>query len=364
MQESTSTFGFDDLFWLTLLVLFVSTLVGALLTRFRRDRCLKLFDDYHVTLVHGDGRALWGDLIVTSQGLDVIYDAPYTTTRGIVKASHLVQRHDLEQALGLCRTVHALTEEEVLERNQQIEKTFNPDFTSRSLRRARNYMDMLSDAIGKSLSLLMGSLGGRIGTALAKRKGDVSELSETLADTMTNAYEPLLERYIGKPVVVECRTAPDAPEPTTEFTGYLVEYTRDYVAVFNSDQTPEQELDLDLTSAEHAGFEVTLGEGRVTFHCTGPDALILRDVMTDTEHFDLDVTLLPGCRLSVRLDTERNPRAHVELTHQFDIICPRANARVRFGSEHRQVDPDWSGVAPAEAEDLAETEEEPPASET
>ena len=53
-----------------------------------------------------------------------------------------------------------------------------------------------------------------------------------------------------------------------------------------------------------------------------------------------------------RLETDRNPRAHVELTHQFDIICPRANARVRFGSEHRQVDPEWSGIAPEEEEDI------------
>ncbi|MDP6377634.1 MAG: hypothetical protein QF921_01215 [Pseudomonadales bacterium] len=350
MDENGSWFGFDDLFWLTLLVLFVSTSIGALLRRFRRDRCLRLFDDYHITFVHADGKLLWGDLFVTSQGLQILYDAPFVTSRGMVKASHLVQKNELDEALGLCRTVHALTDEERLERSRQIERTFNPGVLARSRRRVRNYADMLSDAIGKSLGLVMGSLGGRLGAAMISRKRDVSELSETVTGTVANAYEPLLERYIGKPVVIECRTAPDAAEPTSEFTGYLVEYTQDFLAVFNSTQTPVEQLDLQLATAEHAGFDTYLDAESVTFTCIGPDALIVRDVTTHRGIVNLDTTLLPGCSLRVRTDGDPAPKARIELTHQFDLICPRANARVRFGSEVHCAAREWSGLAPQDTE--------------
>ena len=51
-MQNAAGFGFDDLFWLTLFVLFTSALVSALLQRMRKDRCLKLFDDYHLSLIH------------------------------------------------------------------------------------------------------------------------------------------------------------------------------------------------------------------------------------------------------------------------------------------------------------------------
>ena len=54
-----SCFGFDDLFWPTLWVLFLSAMVGVLLRRFRRNGCLKLFDNYHVTYIGDQGRVLW-----------------------------------------------------------------------------------------------------------------------------------------------------------------------------------------------------------------------------------------------------------------------------------------------------------------
>ena len=350
MDDQTSWFGFDDLFFLTLLVLFASTLIGALLRRFRRDRCLQLFDDFHVTFIHADGKPRWGDLAATSQGVEIRYDAPFVNRRGLVKSSHLVMKDELADCLALCRTVHALTGEEQTARAQQIEKTFKPALLARSLRRLRNFADMISDAVGKSLSVIVGSLGGRLGAAMASRKSDVNELGKTLAGVVTNAYEPLLERYIGKPVIVECQSAPGAPLETAEFSGYLVEYTENFVAVFNSVQTPVEQLEVDVTTSEHEGFNITATAQRVTFTCTGPDALTVRDVQVNGDIVNLDVTLLPGCSLGLPTHGDSLPHARLERTHQFDLVCPRANARIRFGSEVRYQDPARRGMAPEEDE--------------
>ncbi len=373
LTESTSWFGFDDLFWLTLLVLFGSALLGALLRRFRRDRCLGLFNDHHITYLNAKGQPRWGDLYVSNRGLELTFDAPFLTSRGITKTSHLVLADGLSKALALCRTPYALTDEERRERERQIERTFQLGLVALSVRRLRNFADMLRDALGQSLSMVIGAVGGRMGTALNARKGDMSELSKTLVSTVAAAYEPLLERHIGKPVVVECNCAPGAPMPTAEFAGYLVGYTADYLAIFSDDPQPTAEITLtsadkpaqstsevdvtDLTDdPSHAtgpSYDVSRVRDRIQITCTGPDALVVRHVDDGDRHYDLDVSLLPGCVLGVRVTSTAPAQVQLETTHELDLICPRAGAVVRFGSglgnSRSEGRSGWTGLSPEEA---------------
>jgi hypothetical protein len=348
-----SWFGFDDLFWLTLFVLFFAAFVGALLRRFRRNGCLKLFDNYHVTYINAQGKLLWGDLYVSSQGVELIYDSPFVTSRGLIKGSHLAASSEVRACLALCRTVHALTQEERKARLEQIRQTFSPRLLKRSVRKVRNYADMMRDAIANSLSMFVGAMSGRLGAAMASRQGDVNDLGKTLVGAVANAYEPLLERHIGKPVVVECRTAASAGEATTEFAGYLVEYTEEYLAVFSVDQGPRLHMETTITDThQYDGFTATLQDNRVTFVCEGPDALIVRSVQSAERRVDLDVTLLPGCTLDVNVspttpsDLIDAIDATVELTHQLDLVCPRVNAQIRFSSDRGLPKENWHGVAP------------------
>ncbi len=80
---------FSTIFWITLGIIFISAIFGAIIKRRQRDRCLRLLDDFHVTLEMTTGRVIWGDLKVFPQGLELVYDAPYATQQGIVKAGAL-----------------------------------------------------------------------------------------------------------------------------------------------------------------------------------------------------------------------------------------------------------------------------------
>lgn len=75
----------DKLLALTIFILFFATLAGIILRRVFKDKCLRLLDDHHVTFITPDGRVLWGDLTVSGQGLELRYDAPFVTSRGLVK---------------------------------------------------------------------------------------------------------------------------------------------------------------------------------------------------------------------------------------------------------------------------------------
>ena len=90
-----------------------------------------------------------------------------------------------------------------------------------------------------------------------------------------NAYEPILERHIGKRVVLELKAAGENASPI-ELPGYLVEYSEKYVAVFNVEHEPLEDVRLELTdSAEREGVRVELGPTHVMITCTGNEALVV-----------------------------------------------------------------------------------------
>ena len=347
--------GFDSLFWLTVLVIFLATILGAVLGRLRKDKCLKLLHDHHVTYLTGEGAPLWGDLLVASQGLELRYDAPYLTPRGLAKASYLVFPDEWENCLALGRTIHGLTPEERDRRDRQIGNTFDPPRLRRMLRAVRNLVNTIRDAVTKSLTLFVGAMASRgaMGKAVGGRKGEVDDLGESLVGFVGNAYEPLLERHIGRPVILQL-AAPGGP---CEFPGYLVDYSERFVAVFNVEQRPEAVIDLETTATEtREGLAVELEPGRVVLSCTGPDAIVVNRLEQGGRGADLGVVLLPGCALSLPRIAELPIKVSAVRTRRIDLVCPRGRARIRFGSDETQSHrPNWTGVAPPE-ESAVETQ--------
>ena len=102
--SSGSGLGLDNLFLWTILVVIVASMLGAVIRRRQRDKCLKLLNDHHVTLLTTGGQVLWGDLVVYSQGLEVRFAAPYQTRPGLTKTRPPLLAAKLGHCLALCRT--------------------------------------------------------------------------------------------------------------------------------------------------------------------------------------------------------------------------------------------------------------------
>ena len=47
-------FGLNNVFWLTILIIFVLGIVAAFVRLRQKDKCLKLLEDYHVTYLGGE----------------------------------------------------------------------------------------------------------------------------------------------------------------------------------------------------------------------------------------------------------------------------------------------------------------------
>ena len=100
-QSRQPWFNLDDLFWMTVLGVFALTIIGALVRARQRDNCVKLLNDHHVPCRPVDGKPMWGDLYVASNGLELCLDAPFVNRRGLTKTSTLVFKDELAQCLAL-----------------------------------------------------------------------------------------------------------------------------------------------------------------------------------------------------------------------------------------------------------------------
>ncbi len=344
----------DNALAVTILLIFVTAIIVALVNAWRRDKCLKLMHDYHVTFLTTTRLPTWGDLLVYSRGIELRFDAPYVTRHGTVKSSSLVYDDEMSGCLALCRISTALTKNESRSRARQVTRTFNPSLFSRTLRMMRNVGNTLRDATAKSISAILGQLA-KSRPGLAGGKGDVEQLGKSLLGTVENAYEPMLERHIGRPVILKLTHSGNKDLSPIELPGYLVDYTDKYIAVFNVEHASEEAMELEIDGpVERAGCKVTPGDDSVSVEATGPDALVVRRAVLGEREYNLDVVLLPGCQLRLRCDLKDRVVLNVERTKQIDVVCPRAIARIYFGSDEptrAEAEAGRKGLAPKEVVD-------------
>jgi hypothetical protein len=346
---ATRWFGLGDIFWLTILVVFVLAIVAAFVRLLQKDKCLKLLDDYHVTYLAGGRRTIWGDLRVAGGGLELVYDAPYRTRRGLSKTTSLIFADELNACVAICRTVHGLTGQERRDREVQIRRSFRPGPVRRLARWLRNVINTLRDAFVKALGMAAGQVAKTrpIGGAIGGQRGQVDQLGATLVGAVGNAYEQLLERHIGRPVILELANPAGDDKPALELPGYLVDYSDRFVAVFNVEHEAQEAFEIEVTDTlQREGVKIDRAGEKLEVTCEGDDALTVRSITCAGATTDLSVTLVPGTSAQLTAPAGAPVVLQLERTRHIDIVCPRASARVRHGSEAGAARRDWSGVAP------------------
>lgn len=345
----TPLLSLDNAFWLSVVMIFLITIISAFIRRRQRDRCMKLFDDYHSTYLSMKSDPIWGDLRVTSSGIEVVFDAEYISRRGLSKTSALIFPDDLVDALALCRPVAGLSEEDMRRREIQLKRSINPNLLRRMVRWVFNAINTISDAIARTFSMVVGRVArtGSVATAIKNQQGDVDAFGKTVLGIVGNSYEPLLERHIGAPVV--CSIAPVVGTEPIEMPGYLVEYSARYLAIYNTDPDPIERVRISIGDhSERDEFKVSVDDLSIRVSCTGKESLVLSRMIVDDREIDLAVALLPGTRLRIaRPAGAERIELELAITRRIDLVIPRTRGTIRFGSA-RPIRPRllWRGVPP------------------
>ena len=211
----------------------------------------------------------------------------------------------------------------------------------------------MRDAITKTMGLVIGrmsaasALAGNAfaGTAISTQAGDLTALTSNVVSLAANAYEPLLEHYIGRPVVLEINLpAPPGPPPppnwvpeTVEFPGYLVDYTQKFIAVFNVEHTPVETVEIKFEPGQPPApqipeLKITNTAQDTIIKCEGKDAWVLRRISSGPDTSDLGIAMIPGTTVILAALDAAPTTLTVERTRKIDLVVPRTRARVRFGS--------------------------------
>src|SRR6478609_5062459 len=146
-QSPTTGPNPSTLFYFTLLFIFLTAIITTVFTKWARDKCLKFFRHYHVTLERTRGQTAWGFLRVFSSGLEIVFDHPLIDVTGLKKTSFLIYAQEMDsQVLAILRYHDELDEKQRAAREAQIHRTFNPGPLRRAWRGVRNFVNTLRDA--------------------------------------------------------------------------------------------------------------------------------------------------------------------------------------------------------------------------
>jgi hypothetical protein len=234
-------------FWAPFLVIFGAALIISVVQRYARDVCLMKFDGCHVLFQMKDGKWIWGALEVHSKALELTYMQPKRTAAGDEHLTHVFYEQNIADITIILRAEPAPGSPAHAAWLKEMHALRNPPLLHRMARDLRNLFNMLRNAFGESIAVVVGIVKQR--TAMGKIAGvdqRATEAGQKLLTTIPASYEPILEHYRSREVAVE--SFKDMANPgagISERTGVLEEYSDKFILlrdVLLSDWLPTDAL--------------------------------------------------------------------------------------------------------------------------
>ncbi|NQT32322.1 MAG: hypothetical protein HQ594_01450 [Candidatus Omnitrophica bacterium] len=222
-----------DTFALTILFIVICTIGGAFIKGRSKDRCLKDFSGFAATLIKNNGKIIWGKLCVENSGLEMLYKKLYLDEKDDhMESSYILYKNEYPQIRAIVRYLDDLTEESAKKHEKILQKTAHPSWSSKLVRRTRNFFGTVRDSLLEVVNLFIGRMKTMTpaGKMLQGQDKYVNQLQQQATTAMQSAYEPILERYIGKKVVL----AITIDDVKTEYPGILKDYTTEFIEIMDT----------------------------------------------------------------------------------------------------------------------------------
>ncbi|MFO8014999.1 MAG: hypothetical protein R6X20_17055 [Phycisphaerae bacterium] len=339
-------FLLENPFAVGLVVLFLAAAIGAFIAARKRDRCLKIFRGFHVTLSEQSGRQVWGVLKVFSRGVELVYETPFDSP---AKRSFLMYEGDLGRLLAIHRFADRLDEADGRRRRRQVRRLAHPSLVGRTARWARNVVNTFRDAIVKAMGMTVQQAAQAAPSpTLAAQGGQINAIGTLLIGETANAYEPMIEQYLSRPVILEVVNPADPEKRVAEYHGGLAEYSAQFVMLVDVRRRFTQDVPLD--GAAHRLVEDTVAvrtEGHTLHVANGAVVPVaVESVTAGGARDEVGTTVAPGEEISVALAGEAaapdaaasegdatRPTVRLAWERTFDLVVPRSVGIVRHASE-------------------------------
>ena len=246
---------------ITIIFIVLAAAVAAFVRRRSRDKCLRDFEQNTVTLQETSGKTIWGKLRVENTGLEFIYSSKHKDKDGHNEASYILYKYEYPNIMAVIRFHDELSERNKKERDKELKRTYHPGPWRRFKRKMLNIFRTVRDSVVEIINMLISQAkkATPAGKVLTSQGKYVSQMKQELVSSVGTSYEPLLERYIGRKVILELVRG----DKIFEYCGVLKEYTAEFVEIMDVDYklTEDQPVrKADLVVPRKYGIVRHLGE--------------------------------------------------------------------------------------------------------
>jgi hypothetical protein len=325
--------------YVSIFVILVTSLVGFYVNSRVRDRCLRDFGGYVVTIEHGADTVVWGRLRTYSAGLEVVYEAAHHDREGHDENSYILYDNELANLQAIYRFHDDQSPRGQRRRERDIRRTYRPSIYRRARRALRNLFSTFRDAVVQTTNALLGRRMQQSpqGAMLNQYQQLTSSGAQLLSGAIGNAYEPILERYIGQYVVLEIARG-DAVE---EEYGILKEYSAKYVELLNVKvEVPLKVYQARQRGGDDAAIGISPRDGQVRVTNPLPQTLLVEAVVRDGSERSVEVPVPSGGSVEIELTAEEVGHAielRIGVRRVADLIVPRTRGLIRHAGRRETL---------------------------
>ncbi len=221
---------------LTIKILFIilSTVIGAFIKGRMRDKCLLNFVGNLINIELKDGKVIWGILRLEATGLELEYKEPYLDkTDNHVETSFVLYKNEYPNIQCIVRFLDGLDDKSKKKRARFLNSIYQQKGLRRIKRKIRNFFATVRDSVMEVVNLLIGrakQMSG-MGRVLSSNDKYVSQMQTVVFSSLNTSFEPLLEKHMGKSVILQL----SREEKIVEYSGILKGYTAEFLELMDMD---------------------------------------------------------------------------------------------------------------------------------
>jgi hypothetical protein len=324
----------SNAFIFSLLLIVISSLVGIFVRQRSRDRCLRSFDEFRVTLEKSDGKLIWGILHVYGSGLELEYQKSHHDLDGHLENTYILYAEEFGALRALYRYHDELTEENQNRRLKEIRKSYKPNVFRLLRRKLRNFFNTFRDSITQTFNLIVGNLTStQPKSVFSQKKKDISGIGNQMIGGISKAFDPILEKYIGHFVVIESFR----DEKKEEVCGILKEYTDKFIEILNVPLHHPFTVSLNSPVKNIADQSIQIVRDGLCIQISnnGDSSVYLKRVSGDSFSRPEDVYIDKGNSIRIVLTPEENEEATIycefSQPRRVDVVVPRILYTIRHG---------------------------------
>jgi hypothetical protein len=315
----------------TIVLIFCGTsFVGYVRSRIT-DRCLRSFQGFQVTVRRVDGRQAWGRMDLSPGGIEFTFPEREADDEQL-KTSYLLYATEYRLIQGLYRYADRLTDAERRRRDADIARSFHPRPLQRLARRFRNFLGSATDSLRDVLAIIVGRVQKTQERFVAAEGTDaLTKLGGNVLTEVSSTHDPLLERQIGRRVVLEVIEG----DVIHEHVGIFKEYSSEFLHLLDVQYPVPQVLEVTAErAAEHGRVTAARVGDAVRIGNRSDRPVLVVALETTSGERTVDALVEPEGTISLPVDgIDGKVRLRIQTICDLDIIVPRARASIRHRAE-------------------------------